>query len=118
MAAARPVPMITNIALTERAAPDFRRAHSQFIAGAGEVFALVWVSEHRESNGTQVPAFEPGYMCGPLYSEGLTAPWVQAQLPDGSRFYFMPRFNWIAEEHYLVDKPGPLFSVEPSILQQ
>ena len=109
---------IENISLTERAAADFSRARSTFVASIGEAFALVWVSKYEDESGKTVPGFVPGYMCGPLYLEGLTAPWALAQLPDGSRFYFMPRFQWSADEHYLVDKQGPLFSITPSIAGQ
>ncbi|WP_224701723.1 hypothetical protein [Devosia aquimaris] len=103
--------LITNISLTERAAPHFRRKRLAFRADPGEVFALVWVSNHADADGTPVPGFEPGYMCGPVYSQGLASPWALAQLPDGSQFYFMPRFTWSAQEHYLVDRQGTLFSI-------
>jgi hypothetical protein len=102
---------IRNISLTDQAAPAFHRERLAFRADLGEVFALVWVSSYTNADGTAVPGFEPGYMCGPLYSEGLAPPWALAQLPDGAQFYFMPRFAWNAQEHYLVDKQGSLFSV-------
>ena len=103
--------LIRNISLSERAAADFHRARLAFRPDPGEVFALVWVSSYANADGTAVPGFEPGYMCGPLYSHGLVSPWALAQLPDGSEFHFMPRFRWSAQEHYLVDKRGALFSV-------
>jgi hypothetical protein len=103
--------LIKNISLTEQAAPDFHQKRLAFNADPDEVFALVWVSSYVNSDGVTAPGFEPGYMCGPLYSEGLVAPWTLAQLPDGSQFHFMPRFKWSANERYVVDKQGPLFSI-------
>lgn len=107
--------LIQNISLSKRAADEFHRKRLAFRPRSGEVFALVWVTSFRDASGMTVPGFEPGYMCGPLYEEGLTSPWAVAQLPDGSQFHFMPRFKWSAEEQYLVDKPGALFSVAPAI---
>ncbi|MCP8884258.1 hypothetical protein NIM87_12140 [Devosia sp. XJ19-1] len=103
--------LIENISLSERAAVDFGRARSTFRAGLGEAFALVWVSDYREPTGETVATFTAGYMCGPVYLEGLAAPWALARLPDGAHFYFMPRFQWSAGKHYLIDKPGSLFSI-------
>lgn len=102
---------MTNISLSERASADFHRARRNFKADPGEVFALLWVSSYTNADGTAVPGFEPAYMCGPLYLEGLASPWALAQIPDGSQFYFMPRFEWSDQEHYLIDKRGQLFSV-------
>ena len=58
-----------------------------------------------------MPGFEPGYMCGPIFSEGLSSDWARADLPDGSHFHFMPRFKWNVQERYVVDKQGALFSI-------
>ena len=102
---------IANISLTERAAPAFHRERLAFRADPGEVFALLWVSSYTNADGTAFSGFEPGYMCGPLYLEGLAPPWVLAQLPDGAQFYFMPRFAWSAQDHYLIDRQGSLFSI-------
>lgn len=105
--------LIRNISLTERAAPEFHRQRLGFRADPGEVFALVWVSRYVKADGAALPDFVPGYMCGPLFLKGLASPWAHAQLPDGSEFYFMPRLKWRADDHYVVDKLGPLFSVAP-----
>jgi hypothetical protein len=105
---------IKNISLTARAAADFHRARLAFKPDHGEVFALVWVSSYANADGTAVPGFQPGYMCGPLYAHGLASPWALAELPDGSQFYFMPRFRWAAKDHYFVDKQGLLFSIAPA----
>ncbi|MGV8856714.1 MAG: hypothetical protein ACOH2L_19015 [Devosia sp.] len=105
--------LIRNISLTERAAPEFHRQRLAFRADPGEVFALVWVSSYVKRGGATRPGFVPGYMCGPLFLQGLASPWACAELSDGWRFYFLPRFKWRADDHYVVDKPGPLFSVGP-----
>lgn len=105
--------VIENITLTDRAASEFHRQRPALKAEPGEVFALVWVSSHTRPGGTTVPGFKPGYMCGPLFSRDLASPWALAKLPDGSRFYFMPRFEWQPDGHYVVDKRGALFSVGP-----
>jgi len=109
--------LITNISLATRATEDFQRQRLAFNADPGEVFALVWVSSHVNADGTAVPGFEPGYMCGPLYAKGLASPWAIAQLPDGSCFHFMPRFKWDAEERYVVDLQGDLFSIGPASMR-
>jgi hypothetical protein len=106
--------LIKNISLTKRAAEDFHQKRIAFKADPGEVFALIWVSSYVNPDGETVPGFEPGYMCGPLYSEGLAPPWSVAELPDGSRFHFMPRFKWNAHELYVIDKQGSLFSIAPA----
>jgi hypothetical protein len=111
--------LIKNISLTKRAAADFHKQRLAFKAGPGEVFALVWVSKYVHStDGRTMPGFEPGYMSGPLYSEGLSPDWILAQLPDESQFHFMPRFKWSARERYLVDKQGFLFSIGPADSRQ
>lgn len=53
-------------------------------------------------------------MCGPLYSEGLSDDWALAVLPDGSRFNFVPRFRRSAQQSYVIDKQGVLFSIGPA----
>lgn len=103
--------LIANISLAKRAEADFHRERLAFRPDPGEVFALVWVSSYVGADGSAVPGFEPGYMCGPLYAKGLVSPWALAQLSDGSHFYFMPRFTWHANERYIVDKQGELFSI-------
>ncbi len=105
---------ITNISLAKQAESEFHRKRLAFKARAGEVFALVWVSRYVNADGTAVAGFKPGYMCGPLYSDGLGSHWALAQLPDGSQFHFMPRFKWSARERYVVDKQGFLFSIGPA----
>ncbi len=110
--------VMKNISLSERAAGEFHQKRRAFKAGPGEVFALVWVSSVKNAEGIIAPGFEPGYMCGPLFTEGLASPWILAQLQDGSQFHFMPRFQWSADEHYLVDKQGPLFSIAPTKKQK
>lgn len=108
------VTRITNIALTTRAAPEFYRKRKEFRGDKGEVFALIWVSKYVNASGASVPGFEPGYMCGPLYSDGLSDAWLLASLPDGAHFYFMPRAKWNRNDRYVVDKQGFLFSVAPA----
>lgn len=105
--------LIKNIALSEQAAPDFQRKRLAFKAREGEVFALVWVFRYVDAAGVSLPGFKPGYMCGPVYSDGLDDGWALAQLPDGSQFHFMPRFRWSANESYVVDQQGFLFSIGP-----
>ena len=105
---------ISNIALTPRAAPEFYRKRQAFRAGNGEVFALIWVSRYASANGASVPGFEPGYMCGPLYADGLSDAWLLATLPDGAQFHFMPRGKWEPGKQYLVDRQDFLFSIGPT----
>jgi hypothetical protein len=105
---------ISNISLTARAAPDFHRKRRAFRAESGEVFALVWVSKYTIASGKPAPGFEPGYMCGPLYADGLSDAWLLATLSDGAQFYFMPRSRWDAGRRYLIDKQGFLFSITPA----
>jgi len=105
---------ISNIALTARAAPAFHKKRQAFRADSGEVFALIWVSKYDGANGAAVPGFEPGYMCGPLYSDGLSDDWLLATLPDGTQFHFMPRSKWEARKQYLIDTAGFLFSIRPT----
>jgi hypothetical protein len=106
--------LINNISLAPRADAAFHEARRAFKPEKGEVFALVWVSSHVEADGATVPGFEAGYMCGPLYLAGLASPWIEAQLSDGSGFYFMPRWTWRPHDQYVIDKQGPLFSIKPA----
>lgn len=108
------VMLIKNIALSKQAAPDFHKRRLAFKPRPGEAFALVWVFRYVDANGVTLPGFQPGYMCGPLYSDGLTDDWALAQLPDGSQFHFMPRFKWSEDQNYIVDKQGFLFSIGPA----
>ena len=47
--------------------------------------------------------FRPGYTVHSLAPESLGGIWALAQPTGGPQFYFMPKFDWSADEHYHVD---------------
>jgi hypothetical protein len=104
---------VTNISITAKAAAALRRKRSTFKPAPGESFALVWVSSHVDADGQTLAGFTPGYMAGPLFTDQLSEGWALARMPDGTEFYFMPRFTWRADEQYIVDLSRALFSIEP-----
>jgi hypothetical protein len=103
---------ITNISVSERAWPVLRKEINSFRPRhAGEVFALYYISSFTNADGSTVAGFHPGYEAGSLSPTGLKAQWALAHLSDGSKFYFMPKFIWRAQESYVVDLASEKFAL-------
>jgi hypothetical protein len=95
---------ITNIAITERAAEVLDRLRVTFRPQQpGDVFALAYLSSFTEVDGTSVAGFRPGYIVHSLSPTGLATMYALAQPPGAPEFYFMPKFDWRADEQYLID---------------
>ena len=109
---------ITNISVTERAALILRKHHELFKPRApGDDFALAYISSFVNRDGSAVEGFRPGYFRHSLSPEGRDSIWVLAQPPQGPDFYFMPKFKWHADEHYIIDvasEPFDLLSIGPA----
>ena len=96
---------ITNISTTEEAGRVLQRRYDAFRPRPGDTFALLFVSEYFYSDGSTVEGFRPGYMAGPITTQGgFDDHWALAHLSHGLEFYFMPQFVWDPMGWYLIDK--------------
>jgi hypothetical protein len=110
--------LITNISVASVASKVLRQQRAKFRPRQpGDVLALLYTSSFTNPDGTTVAGFRPGYMVVSHSPVGLADHWVRARLSDGSDFLFMPKFRWVADEHYVVDMASEvfaLFSIEPA----
>lgn len=107
---------IENISATSRAAAVLRAERSEIKLRRGDVFALVYMFYFTNADGSKVEGFKPGYSASSWGTEYLTDKWELAHLPDGSEFYFMPKFRWDTRKHYIIDvisERYSLFSIGP-----
>ena len=105
---------ITNISIADRAAPILRRQYALFQPRErGDVFALAYISSFLNSDGTVVAGFQPGYMRHSLSPARRGDMWMLAEPAGAPRFYFMPKFKWSADEHYLIDVASEVFELLP-----
>lgn len=103
---------ITNISVTDRAAPILRRQHALFQPRErGDVFALAYISSFLNSDGTAVAGFRPGYMRHSLSPIRRGDRWLLAEPAGAPHFHFMPKFKWSADEHYLIDVASEAFEL-------
>jgi hypothetical protein len=105
---------VYNISITDRAAKFLREDRARSRLDAGDVLAFGFISRFVNADGSTVHGFEPGYMATAQPASEVSESDLVAQLPDGTVFYFMPKFQWEAEEHYLVDLVGFMFSIGPA----
>jgi hypothetical protein len=109
---------ITNISISDRAAEVLDRLRVMFRPQEpGDVFALAYMSSFTEADGTTVNGFRPGYTVHSLAPEGLASSYVLAQPAGAPQFYFMPKFDWSADEQYLIDLASErfeMFSIAPA----
>jgi hypothetical protein len=108
---------IANISIAAAAATLLRKEKSRVVLSPGGLFALYYVSRYANPDGTPVAGFQPGYMRGQATPPLNWAIWARADLADGLDFIFIPKFTWIANQHYLVDLVGgpfALFSIGPA----
>lgn len=81
---------ITNVSITERAAIalDVRKTLARL--GPDDIFALVFVSNFTNPDGTMVEGFVPGYSSAVTkWNDGDGC--VLVRLPSGMEFYVIPR---------------------------
>ena len=109
---------ITNISITERAASLLRELQETFRPRvAGDVFAMAFMSSFVEADGTRVKEFRPGYIRHSVSPLERGAMWAVAQPGNGIEFLFMPKFQWRAEQRYVIDlisEKLQLFSIGPA----
>ncbi len=107
---------ITNVSITKRAELALDRERARVRLGEGQVFALAYLTSFTNPDGTTVAGFRPGYMATAYPSGAPDAAWTVAHLAGGQEFYLMPtRFECQANETYVVDLIGSLFSIERQI---
>lgn len=108
----------TNISTTPRGARELARQRAAFRPRyPGEVMGFSYLVSATEPDGTTSPGFVPGYFRDSISAENLSDSWVCAQLSDGTEIYFMPRFNWRADEQYVLDVASEefeTFSIGPA----
>lgn len=101
---------ITNFSVSDRAAEVLDRLWVTFRPQEpGDVFALGYMSSFTEADGTTVDGFRLGYTACSLAPDGLTNVWLIAPPAGAPQFYFMPKFDWSADEHYHVDLASEAF---------
>ena len=101
---------ITNISISDRAAEVLDRLWVTYRPQEpGDVFALAYMSSFTEADGSTVDGFRPGYTVYSLGLEGLARVWMLAEPAGAPQFYFMPKFDWSADEHYRVELASEAF---------
>jgi hypothetical protein len=106
---------VDNVDVTERAWAIFRQQRGRNPTNPSRVIALHFMPTFVNADGSNVEDFAPGYtidfVAGIPPGEG----WVQASLPDGSSYYFMPKFDWRADTRYVVDQASAYtLSIRPA----
>lgn len=110
---------ITNISITEQALDMLREQKARFKPrNPGDVFGLAYVASVVDADGTIPLDFRPGYMRHSIsLSDLISADWAAfVPMTGGLDFYFMPRFAWSTDDHYVVDvasKRHELLSIAP-----
>lgn len=94
---------IDNVVITARAVARFKRELERRETRSGEVIALHYMTSFTNADGTTVDGFAPGYVIDRVADRRFGDQWLMAQLPDGTAFRFMPKFDWRAGETYVVD---------------
>lgn len=106
---------VENVMTTARAAAAFRLEARRHIPRLGEVIALHFMPSFTNADGTTVAEFAPGYTIDYVTDRDFGDQWLLAHLPDGTAFRFMPKFEWRADETYVLDRAsGYTFSIGPA----
>lgn len=95
---------IDNIVVTDRALAIFRGLRARQPANARLSIALHYMPRFVNADGSTVDGFAPGYTIDFVAQAPVGEAWIEASLPDGSAFRFMPKFTWRADEKYVVDQ--------------
>jgi hypothetical protein len=98
------VPHIDNVVVTNRAWAIFRQQLGRQAANARGVIVLHYMPRFVNADGSTVDGFAPGYTIDFVAQAPESDAWIEASLPDGSAFRFMPKFAWRADENYVVDQ--------------
>ncbi len=104
--------IVTNFSVTAKADANLKKEMAASPPEPGSVFALVYMFQFENADGTMVKGFRPGYQAGPWPTKHIGGRWLLARLPNGTEFYFLPRGVWDAGATYRLDTVGPLFSIE------
>lgn len=60
----------------------------------GGAYALVYLIESNELDGSPVKGFRPGYIATVWPRANISHEWLVGVLSDGTEFYFLPRNKW------------------------
>jgi hypothetical protein len=96
--------IVTNVAVTDRAAAIFASEVKKRRPGSREVLVLHFMPSFSNADGTRVDGFSPGYTTDYVADRDFGPLWLMARLPDGTAFRFMPKFEWSANQRYIVDQ--------------
>jgi hypothetical protein len=95
---------VDNVDVTERAWAIFRQQRTRNPAYASRVIALHFMPSFVNADGSNVEGFAPGYTIDFVDHIPTGEGWMQARLPDGSAYYFMPKFDWRVDKRYVTDQ--------------
>jgi len=105
---------IANIVVTDRAEAVFQLEARRHGPRPGEVIALYYMPSFTNADGTTIAEFAPGYTIDHVPDREFDDDWLLAYLPDGTAYRFMPKFEWRADETYVLDRvSGYTFSIGP-----
>ena len=104
--------VVDNLSITSRAAAIFDTEARKL--RHGEVIALYYMPSFTNADGSTVAEFRPGYTIDRVKDRVFGDPWVQARLPNGLSFRFMPKLSWQDHDGYVLDREsGYTFSIRP-----
>lgn len=96
--------IVTNVAVTDRAAAIFASEVKKRPPGSREVLVLHFMPSFSNADGRPVDGFSPGYTIDYAADRDFGPLWLMARLPDGTAFRFMPKFKWSAGRRYILDQ--------------
>lgn len=87
---------------------------SAFPRDAGDVYALVYLVESSQADGSPVPGFRPGYVATVWPTSSISDNWLVGAFSDGTEFCFLPRERWGEGRDFrldIVESVTPTFSL-------
>ena len=96
--------IVSNVAVTDRAAAIFASEVKKQRPGSREVLVLHFMPSFSNADGAPVDGFSPGYTIDHVANQDFGPLWLMARLSDGTAFRFVPKFEWSADRHYIVDQ--------------
>lgn len=93
---------VSNLTVTERAAEILRLEAAKLVAG--RVLALHFMVSFTNRDGTAVVGFVPGYTVDRVDDGPFGDNWLMVRLPQIGGVHFMPKFEWRADQSYVLDQ--------------
>lgn len=79
-----------------------------------DVYALVYLVESNEPDGSRASGFRPGYIATVWPMDSISKNWVLGRFSEGTEFWFLPREKWGEPGAFrldVVERSTPTFSL-------